>query len=92
MTRAAGRLAEAVEVTLVALQRLLAGGHVRPFLRVIEVGRDEMRQHVAAGTVLEAVVLVAVTVDAARGKLRRAVYVTLLAQYGRVCADQRLRC
>src|SRR5450830_1526868 len=91
VARAAGRLAESVEMAGVALQLLVAVGHVRAFLRMLVGARDPRRELVAVVAVREAVVLVAVAVDAAVRLDRRALRVAGLAGDLRVLAHQRLR-
>src|SRR5450759_4393867 len=75
----------------VALQLLVAVGHVRTFLRMLVGARDPRREIVAGIAILEAVVLVAVAVDAAVRFDRRALRVAGLAGDLRVLAHQRLR-
>src|SRR5665647_1046028 len=91
LARAAGGLAEPAEMAGVALQLLVAVGHVRTFLRMLVGARDPRREIVAGIAILEAVVLVAVAVDAAVRFDRRALRVAGLAGDLRVLAHQRLR-
>ena len=91
VARAAGRLAEAVQVARVARQRHLASRDVLALLRMHEGARDEVREHMAVVAVPEPIVLIAMAVDAAVGLHRDALRVALLAGDLRVRAGQRLR-
>jgi len=91
VARASGRLAEALKVTLGALQGLLAGGHMRPLLRVLEGARDEALQAVAGNAITQAVVLVAMAIDATVGLHADALGVARLAENSRMRTYQWLR-
>src|ERR1035438_3589193 len=80
-------------MTLVALQRLLADGHVRSFLGMVERRRGEVRRGVTprAECELRVVMVVAVAGDAARREAHvraRGLRVTLLAEDLTVLAGQ----
>ena len=89
MARAAGRLAEPVEVAVVALQWHLAARDVLTFLRMRELGRSPVLDGVAGVAQREAVVVIAVTIDAAVGLHRHTLGVACLAGDLPMLAGQR---